>query len=104
MAATLLRGHLTLGDLKAALAKAWSRETSADPAAWSDENNAWGQCAVTALIVQDHLGGELRRGEVGTTSHYWNQLPTGEEIDLTRHQFPDDVELANIEARTREYL
>jgi hypothetical protein len=59
---------------------------------------------VTALVVQDYFGGDLRRGEVGAISHYWNVLPTGEELDLTRKQFGDDAQLTDPEPRTREYL
>jgi hypothetical protein len=91
-------------DLEEALAEAWSRGTSADPDNWSEENPAWGQCAVTALIVQDYLGGSLRRGEVGPISHYWNVLPSGEEIDLTLRQFPEGTTIANTAERTREYV
>ena len=104
MATKLAGKRLTVEDLEKALEAVWSRDTSADPAAWSDQNRAWGQCAVTALIVQDYLGGDLRRGEVGSVSHYWNVLPAGDELDLTRHQFTDDVDIANIEPRTREYV
>src|ERR1700724_3464771 len=45
--------------LVARLAQAWSRDTSSDAEHWSASNPAWGQCAVTALIVQDLLGGHL---------------------------------------------
>ena len=50
------------------------------------------QCGTTALVLQDWLGGKLlvadafRDGQrVGV--HYWNRLPSGEEIDLTCDQF-----------------
>ena len=46
-----------------------------------------GQCAVTALVVQDFLGGELIRAFVCGESHYWNRLPDGSELDLTADQF-----------------
>jgi len=46
----------------------------------------------------------LLRGEVGPVSHYWNVLPSSEEIDLTRHQFPDGVAIESVESRTREYV
>jgi hypothetical protein len=104
MSTALARKRVTVHDLEAALAEAWSRETSADPTSWTHKNPALGQCAVTALVVQDYLGGTLRRGQVGSISHYWNVLPSREEIDLTRHQFPVDVEIENIESRTREYV
>jgi hypothetical protein len=66
---------------------AWSAETSADPDAWTPENPSWGQCAVTALVIQDLLGGELRRSTVKGVSHYWNRLPDGSDLDLTLKQF-----------------
>jgi hypothetical protein len=68
-----------------ALRRRWCAATSIDPT-WSPANPALGQCAITALIVQEHLGGELARAVVGPISHYWNRLPNG-DIDLTREQF-----------------
>ena len=73
--------------LAAALRRSWCRETSYDPSRWSSKNAAWGQCAVTALIVQDHFGGELLTGEVNGIPHFWNLLPDGQEVDLTLGQF-----------------
>src|ERR1700710_337662 len=72
----------------------WSG-ASCDPvdAPWSPENPAKGQCGVTALVVQEHLGGDLLLADVahadGTRQgvHYWNRLPDGTELDLTREQF-----------------
>lgn len=87
-----------------ALNRSWSRDTSAEPQAWSEATPAWGQCAVTALIIQDLLGGELLRCDVGSTSHYWNRLPSKREIDLTRHQFGPDFEPRTVEERARDYV
>jgi hypothetical protein len=65
----------------------WSRDTSYEPERWSDDNPAWGQCAVTALVLQDYLGGELRRVTDGAeTTHFWIAVD-GEDIDLTLEQF-----------------
>jgi hypothetical protein len=100
----LANERVTLKELEIAFAAVWSRGTSADPESWSDHNPASGQCAVTALVIQDYLGGELRRGEAGAISHYWNLLPSGEEVDLTRHQFDEGIEITNIVPRTRNYL
>lgn len=96
----------TLEILEKALRKSWSRETSPvnDKNGWTPENPAWGQCAITALIVQDYFGGSLMRAEVGKGSHYWNQLPDGTEIDLTKIQFPKDIIILRGETRTREYV
>ena len=84
---------------------AWYRGTSSDPENWTPENPAWGQCAVTALIVQDLLGGILLRAKVNGVSHYWNVLDTGEKIDLTIAQFGDKVILNEVPVeRSREYV
>lgn len=88
-----------IGDLSEALRASWSVETAApeDRPAWTPQNPARGQCAVTALIVHDHLGGRLVRGEVHVNDirvdfHWWNELPDGTHVDLTRDQFaPDEI-------------
>jgi tRNA(Arg) A34 adenosine deaminase TadA len=74
-----------------AITEAWSAETSAD-AAWSIANPALGQCAVTACLVQDLIGGDILWAEVtlpdgAKSSHYYN-FAGGREIDLTSGQFP----------------
>lgn len=90
-------------DLIAAVRIAWGADTSSDPDGCTDDNRAWGQCAVTSMVVQDHLGGTLIRGEVAGIVHYWNRLPGGREFDLTREQFrgwqPHGPELAEAPRR-----
>ncbi len=59
---------------------------------WLPDNPAREQCGVTALVVQDVLGGDLVLGEVQIDgvrvgAHYWNRLPDGAELDLTAGQF-----------------
>lgn len=65
---------------------------------WSPQNPARGQCAVTALIVQELVGGELLLADVHNHDgsrqgvHFWNRLAGGLEVDLTREQFlPTEV-------------
>jgi hypothetical protein len=70
-----------------AIRKCWRPETSYNAAEWSRSNPAAGQCAVTALIVQDFLGGKLLRGQINGEEHYWNILPNRRQLDLTREQF-----------------
>jgi hypothetical protein len=81
--------------IEVAIRSSWSIE-SCDPVDvpnWTAENPALGQCGVTALVVQDLLGGELLVAEVrhreGSRQgwHYWNRLPGAIEVDLTREQF-----------------
>lgn len=100
----------TLEELERALEKAWSRATSADSQNWSRKNPAWGQCAVTACIVQDYFDGKLLRieafvvGKSETISHYYNELPDGTIIDLTRKQFPKGTMYSPPQERSREYV
>lgn len=71
---------------------------------WSYDLPEAGQCAVTALIVQDILGGELHRALVNGESHYWNQLDDGTVIDLTRSQFTTPLVIEDEVIRDREYV
>lgn len=86
----------TLSELELAFRRSWDRDTTCLlPEAligWHAGNPAYGQCGPTALVIQDLLGGDLLLAEVanGTEKaevHYWNRLPGGIEIDLTREQF-----------------
>lgn len=86
---------MEIDNLRYAIVRCWSRETSYDPIHWTTSNPAWGHCAVTALIVHDYLGGEIVRVEVVLRDglqipHYFNRLPNrGEVCDLTWEQFPE---------------
>ncbi len=85
--------HL-LTDIEQALRGSWSAETCTPEYRdrWTPDNPARDQCGVTAMVLNDLLGGELIRGEVHvdgvrTDFHWWNRLGLGVEIDLTREQF-----------------
>lgn len=68
--------------------KAWGPDT----AYGTYQGGPWGQCAVTALVVQDLFGGDLLRAVIpGHGSCYWNRIPGMGEVDLTREQYGDDV-------------
>jgi hypothetical protein len=101
--ATDVEGEL-LARVAKALCQSWSRDTSAQPEIWSEETPALGQCAVTALIVQELLGGDLLRCSVRRTSHYWNLLPSGGELDLTRYQFGFHFHPRSVQKRSRDYV
>lgn len=86
--------------------EAWCRETASPGCAkdWSEDNPAFGQCAVTALLIQEIYGGELLRTYVeGFGSHYYNLLPDGTTVDLTSDQFPVHVTVPHGEPRSRSY-
>lgn len=85
---------LTLGELEQAIRESWGRDTSDDAGEWSGDNPARGQCAVTALLLRDLLGGEILianvlRGGERVERHAWNRLPSGLALDVTRSQFRD---------------
>lgn len=86
---------------------AWSKET-AHPTSqpkWTKDNPALGQCAVTALLVQDEMGGDIGEIMVGRTRHFFNIID-GKIVDLTSSQFDDNVRLdySNIGLRDRKML
>ena len=103
--------------IRIALERAWQADTSYDPANWSPQNPAWGQCAVTACVVQDLLGGEIVRSEAilpdgRTIPHYFNRPGAGSDSDLdfTKIQFPEGTVIPEGQpnpktfASTREYV
>lgn len=98
------RGTASLRALDSALRASWEPKTSSKASTWKARNPAWGQCAVTALVVQDFCGGDLVRGIADGESHYWNRLPDGTEADLTRHQFGAGVTIRDVEPTSREYV
>jgi hypothetical protein len=108
MAMREVRSEVTLDTLKAALERSWTRQTSANPVGWSEENPAYGQCAVTALVVNDFLGGRLVRVEATSheekVSHYFNELQNGQRVDLTLAQFPAGTHFSQPEYRERDYV
>lgn len=89
----------SLLDIDRALRVSWAADNCSpddfDRAGWTPENPAWGHCDITALLVNDLLGGDLMLGTVHAVDgeqhgyHWWNRLPSGIEIDLTREQFRD---------------
>lgn len=81
------------------------KDTSADPAGWSENNPTWGHCAVVALLAQDYFGGQILRASLKDTpykssgSHYRN-----EDIDFTEEQFGNIQLVLHFEPRSRDYL
>ncbi|UQZ32725.1 hypothetical protein C2I18_03625 [Paenibacillus sp. PK3_47] len=70
-----------------ALFKSWSLETSSK---WSENNPAKGQCGVTALLVNDLLGGEICKTKLPDGWHFYNII-NGQRYDFTASQFKGDI-------------
>ncbi|MDB5185622.1 MAG: hypothetical protein JWL85_145 [Candidatus Saccharibacteria bacterium] len=96
-----------LEDLTAALSNSWCAETSASPDKWSNDNPALGQCATTACVVQDYLGGDILNSVVtlpdgSTDSHYYNMIDS-RALDLTKQQFPTNSSFTEGQSKTKGY-
>jgi hypothetical protein len=94
-------------ELELALKNSWTKESSSDSENWTPGNPAWGQCAVTSLVVNDYLGGEivwanavLPDGE--EISHYFNKIDDVEK-DFTRVQFPESTIIPQGIPKTKEF-
>lgn len=88
---------------------AWCRET-AHPSyqeKWSEENPSYGQCAVTALYIQEKCGGDIYSCKVGRHSHFINII-NERIVDKTADQFGGAGKIKYISGsfklRTRESL
>ena len=97
---------MSIDYLKKLLDDCWSYETCSPgfKNIWVSHNPSLGQCAVTALIVNDMFGGKIMRCMTSSGSHYYN-LIDDTIVDLTVGQFLGEMPLYDIgEERTREYL
>lgn len=93
-------------DIKNLFLCAWSKETCvpSQREEWSKDNPSLGQCAITALIINDIFGGKIMRCMSQSGSHYYN-LINNNIVDFTVEQFLGvSPEYEHAEIRTREYL
>lgn len=71
-----------------AVKDSWGADTVRKGDEWRKDVPSLNQCCVTALIVQNYLGGDLLRCEMSDGDHhFWNRLPDGSELDWTKEQF-----------------
>ncbi len=87
-------------DLYERLRRAWSSETSRH---WRPDNPASGQCGVTALVVQDALGGEILKTGVNGAWHFYNRIDGG-RVDFTMGQFDSPIIYADLPSNRSEAL
>ncbi|WP_280447104.1 YunG family protein [Nocardia brasiliensis] len=97
-------GSVTIEILHTVLQAAWSADTSA-ASDWTTSNCSKGQCAVTACVVQDYLGGEILHATAtlpsgDLVSHYFNVVD-GDVVDFTRRQFPSGTRFSEPAPKTK---
>ena len=93
-------------EFKELLSECWNKDTCSPGLKdkWSEDNPSLGQCAITALIVNDYFGGKIMRCMSSSGSHYYN-LIDDKIFDLTVEQFLGEIPLYEEgKERTREYL
>lgn len=91
-------------DIRSKVEKGWSKETC-HPAyvdKWNFSNRSAGQCAVTAMYINQKYGYDIYETMVGRSRHFFNVTSDGNIIDVTCDQFP--VEPVDYSAsRKREF-
>lgn len=88
--------------LERAFEETWSKDTTYPELKeeWSEENKAYGQCAITALVVFDIYGGRIVYDK--SNFHLWNELPDGTQQDLSRKQFLEERTFSIYKYKTKE--
>lgn len=65
------------------LLNSWSLKSSS---LWTEDNPAAGHCGVTALVVNDIMGGDILKTKFIGLWHFYNRID-GKIIDFTESQF-----------------
>ncbi len=92
------RSYSMKKDILNALRKLWSSQSSSK---WSLDNLAKGQCGVTSLVVQDILGGEIRKTFLKEGWHFYNVI-NGVRMDFTEEQFSYIIDYQDIDSNRTE--
>lgn len=102
-----MRGIIMDIDLiKYAIRSSWGADTAypMEKCEFLTGHPSEGQCAVSAAILQDYIGGTLQKGRVNDVlSHYWNCI-NGEVVDITSEQFTSQISIVDIRPVCREEL
>ncbi|MFH0892093.1 MAG: hypothetical protein V1867_04920 [Candidatus Falkowbacteria bacterium] len=94
---------MDLNILRDAIEASWGKDTCYPPLKdeWERNHPSFGQCAVTALVIQDYRGGKIAYCD--HAHHYWNKIGR-EKIDLTIAQFGPETEICEDGTRCRTYM
>ncbi len=93
-----------LSKLEQAIRESWCADTCIQSKRdkWTPKEPYIGQSGPTALVIQDHLEGDIAYNK--KRSHVWNILPDFSEYDLTREQFLKGTIITQDNIVTRDYL
>lgn len=87
-------------EMREMLRAAWSTKTGGK---WQPDNPACGQCSVTALVVQDLIGGEIQKTSVEGQWHFYNRIDE-QRLDLTDTQFSHPLDYQDLPSNRQEAL
>ncbi len=65
------------------------------------DNPSKGQCGVTALVVNDILGGEIRKTPLSEGWHFYNMIHNT-QYDFTESQFSESINYEDILSNREE--
>ena len=82
------------------LRRSWSVETGGNRLA---SNPACGQCSVTALVIQDALGGDILKTDVDGAWHFYNRIG-GRRWDFTMSKFERPIGYDDLPSNRDEAL
>lgn len=89
-----------------AIQSSWDTDTAYSSANVSFVNNnpSAGQCAVSAAVLNDYIGGTIKKGTInGAIRHYWNHV-NETDIDLTVGQFEGSIQVTDIKLVDKQAL
>ena len=90
------KDHFT--QLEKALLNSWSFKSSSK---WSADNPAKGQCGVTALVVNNLLGGKIKKTKLHAGWHFYNVIE-GKRYDFTASQFKEHIVYMDIDSNRED--
>lgn len=96
---------MTLEDLNKALQNSFTKDLCYKKVQdnWTEENKTLGMCAITSLVVNDYMKGEIVKIKVDEISHYFNII-NNEIVDLTSSQFNKEIEHKNYQIVDRKTI
>lgn len=100
---------MNLFEIRYHIEQSWSKQSTYCPEYWNEQNPAFGQCAVSSLLLHTILKTErqlfcrLLKCKVNNNPHYFNEI-NGIAFDLTWRQFNAGTKVTDIEECREEEL